>query len=350
MATPGLLTPSVDEVTVPVPRWISLQAELLRNAVADGEPAAMEVLRFAGVTDAAVPLSIETARLAAAKDHWYSDWVDALAHGADRVDTRFEAAADAIHAGDVDTLRRLLEVTPDLATMRSPFPHRQTLIHHVSANGIEIERQYRLPATAVEVLRTLLDAGADPDAVCQSYGGGSGTTPLCLLVSSAGPAAAGTQAGLVEALCHGGASVNGIDDDGLPLWTAITFGYTAAVEALARSGARIDNLCFAAALGDLHLVESAFGPDGRLRPDSKPVGGIGATGPALRQDQLVDYALIWAAAHGRLAVVEFLLTKNPDLTVTEPRFRSSALSAARYHGRDQVVALLEPLTAGRLVR
>jgi hypothetical protein len=167
---------------------------------------------------------------------------------------------------------------------------------------------------------------------------------LCLLVSSAGPAEAGVQAALVEELCLGGARANGIDDDGLPLWTAITFGYTDAAEALARCGARVDNLCFAAALGDFDAVRDCFAADGSLRPDVAPPERIGAQGQLLAPERVVDYALIWAAAHDRRQVVEFLLTKGPDLRVTEPFFHATALGVARYHGNDTMAALLEPLT------
>ncbi|MGH2885041.1 MAG: hypothetical protein ACRDPA_20450 [Solirubrobacteraceae bacterium] len=323
MAVPGFLTPIVEEPKVPVHRWIALQVELLRDADSRGLPDAAAVLRFAGlVPDApdgrADVLDVESARLAIAKDHWYQNLTDAVAHGHDEVDTRFEAAADAIHAGDVDALRRLLDARPALVRMRSPFPHRQTLLHHVAANGIEVERQLQSPANAVDVLRLLIERGADPDATCDSYGGGSGATTMCLLVSSAGPAAAGVQAALVEALCAGGARVDGIDDDGLPLWAAVSFGYTAAAEALARCGARVDNLCFAAALGDIEAVRGFFGTDGVLRDDARPIERIGAHGPRLVLDRMVEYSLIWAAAHDRRQVVEYLLTKNPDLRVTEP--------------------------------
>lgn len=346
MPSTGFLTPVVDERTIPIPRWISLQAELLRRAVADGEPAAARLLHFAGlaVDVPTATLDIDTACLAIAKDHWYADGAEALAQTAGTVDARFEAAADAIQAGDVESLRRLLDAAPELARMRSPFPHHQTLVHHVAANGIEVERQLQSPPNAVEVLRLLLDRGGDPDALCDSYGGGNGSTPLCLLVSSAHPAAAGTEAGLVEELCRGGARVDGLDDDGLPLWTAVTRGHTNAADALARCGARIDNVCFAAALGDLDAVKGYFGADGALRSDVPALTRIGVTGPVLRREHLVEYALIWASAHGRLSVVQFLLTKNPDLRVREPLFRTTALGAARYHGRDDVVALLEPFT------
>jgi hypothetical protein len=344
--TAGFLVPAVQTATVPVERWLSLQADLLRDAVISGEPAAIEVLRFAGMptTPVSVTLDIDAAHLAVAKDHWYADWTDALAHGDDVVDARFEAAAEAIHAGHIGTLRRLVTALPDLVTMHSPFPHRQTLLHHVAANGIEVERQLQSPSNATDILRLLIDRGADPDALCDSYGGGNGATTLCLLVSSSVPATARTQVPLVEELCRARASVNGLDDDGVPLWTAISFGYTQAAEALARGGARVDNLCFAAALGDLESVRHYFDMNGELRADVPRLQRIGTKGSALDPDRIIEYALIWAAMHDRLPVVEFLLTKDPDLRTREPLFRANALGAARHFGHGAIVALLEPLT------
>lgn len=61
-------------------------------------------------------------------------------------------------------------------------------------------------------------------------------------------------------------------------------------------------------------------------------------------DLVVEYALIWAASHGRRPVVEFLLKKDPDLSVTEPLLHSTGLSIARYMGRGDIITLLEPLT------
>jgi hypothetical protein len=329
---------------MPVLQWIALQAELLGDAVARGEAAAAEVLRFAEVEVGVEGgrLDADTARLAVAKDHWYVDWADALAHGQDTVDTRFEAAADAVHDGDLDTLRRLLDEEPALVGMRSPFPHRQTLLHHVAANGVEVERQLRSPPNAIDIMRLLIERGADPDATCDSYGGGNGATTMCLLVSSAHPFAAGVQVHLVEELCRTGARVNGIDDDCMPLWTAVSFGYTSAAEALARCGARVDNLCLAAALGDLDAVRGYFEADGSLRAGAAPVERIGVHGPLLSPELVVEYALIWAASHGRRPVVEFLLTKDPDLRVTEPLFHATAPGIARHRENHEIAALLEP--------
>jgi hypothetical protein len=56
-----------------------------------------------------------------------------------------------------------------------------------------------------------------------------------------------------------------------------------------------------------------------------------------------------AAGHGRSDVVAFLLSKGPDLGVTEPVYGSTAIGAARHRhpaagrpdGCPEIVALLE---------
>lgn len=135
--------------------------------------------------------------------------------------------------------------------------------------------------------------------------------------------------------------MDGLDDDGAPLCTAIAFGYTEAAEALVRCGARVDNIAFAAALGRLADVRAYFDPDGRLaRPPARSAERLGLYGPPLEPGRLVDYALIYAALHGRRDVVGFLLDKQPDLSFTEPLFHSTAAGAAKWAGNDEIVALL----------
>jgi hypothetical protein len=129
----------------------------------------------------------------------------------------------------------------------------------------------------------------------------------------------GCRLALVTALCRGGANPNGLDDDGLPLWTAITWGYPAAAEALARCGARVDNLVFAAALGDLPRVKTSLASHTGHAADQVRSGQrIGANGPVLDPEHMIEYALIYAAGHGRGDVVKLLLTRNPDLSVRDP--------------------------------
>ena len=59
---------------------------------------------------------------------------------------------------------------------------------------------------------------------------------------------------------------------------------------------------------------------------------IGPDGPALEPDHMLEYALIYASGHARVAVVEFLLSQGPDLTVKEPWWGATALGIARYDG------------------
>ncbi len=194
------------------------------------------------------------------------------------------------------------------------------MLHHVAANGIEVERQLQSPPNATQIMRLLLERGAEPDALCTIYG--NHDTALDLLVSSAVPATAGVQAALVDELCRGGALVNGPGDDGLPLWTAISFGYTEAAEALVRCGARVDSLVLSAALGDLDAVIRYFEPGAATDPP-------------------VDHALVEAALHRRRDVVAFLLDHGPDLSFREPRFGATALGAARYAGDPAIMQLIE---------
>jgi len=143
-------------------------------------------------------------------------------------------------------------------------------------------------------------------------------------------------------LCAAGANANGRDDDGAPLWAASTFGYTAAVDALVRCGVRLDNLVLAAAAGDLAAVCANFDGAGRLEP-IPTWGRARIPGGKLDVNHVLEYALIQAALHGRRAVVEFLLAKNPDLTLREPNWNATALGAARWANHGDVVALIEPL-------
>jgi hypothetical protein len=334
--------PEVRSQTLPLREVLEREASALIDAHAARQPAAAELLRLHGGGRKtpeeelfARALTVGQARGVVASLHRFKGWSDVLAQGDELVDPLFESAADAIVAGDAAALRALLARAPSLSTARSPYPHRSTLLHYVAANGVEEMRQWQSPPNAVEIARLLLDAGADPDATCPCYG--PADTPLYLLVTSGHPAGAGTQAALVEVLCQAGARPNGRDDDGWPLWEAIKCQYKPAAEALARSGARIDNLLFAAAVGDLPATRACFDPSGALK---KTWGRARAVEGKLPLDQLLEWALIWAAAMGQTEVVRFLLEKSPDQKVTEPFWGATALEAARFHGRTEVVALL----------
>src|SRR5262249_5522875 len=100
-----------------------------------------------------------------AKAHGFANWpnfavhLEGLAHTHSPV-SNFATVGDAIVNGDAATLRSLLQAHPELVQARSAREHRSTLLHYVSANGVEDFRQ-KTPKNIVEITKLLLDAGAD---------------------------------------------------------------------------------------------------------------------------------------------------------------------------------------------
>ena len=117
----------------------------------------------------------------------------------------FESAVDAIVAGDLAGLATLLTSEPGLAHERSTREHRSTLLHYVSANGVEDYRQ-KTPVNIVQITKLLLDAGADVDAESEAYGGRS--TTLGLTATSYHPEAAGVQLNLLQLLIDASATID----------------------------------------------------------------------------------------------------------------------------------------------
>src|SRR5271154_1092415 len=167
--------------------------------------------------------------------------------------SKFEAAADAIVAGDFATLQQLLREDPDLVRARSPREHGATLLHYVSANGIEGYRQ-KTPQNIVEITRMLLQAGAEIDATANVYGGGA--TALGLSATSVHPERAGVQEELLRTLLEYGAIMDqpaaGANRQSIVV-ACLANGRPKAAEFLAARGARLD-LASAAALGHLDLA------------------------------------------------------------------------------------------------
>jgi hypothetical protein len=195
-------------------------------------------------------LSLDDAQLAIARNYDFLDW-SALVDFVDAVSREgpvheFEAAVEAVVAGDLGSLQDALRRDPALVHVRSsrvccfdPPVHRATLLHYIAANGVEAYRQ-KTPGNAVEIARALLVAGAEPDALADMYG--TPCTTMSMLVSSSHPAAAGLQVALTELLLDFGAAIEGRGGGkwGRPLFTALTFGMGDVAKLLAERGARID--------------------------------------------------------------------------------------------------------------
>ena len=288
------------------------------------------------------PFGLSDAQFLIARAHGFASWAVFSGHLDERAYSgsearEFETAADAVVTGDLTTLDALLATNPSLVRARSPRMHRATLLHYVAANGVEDFRQ-KSPANAVAIARRLLTAGAEADALAETYGGGNDQTTMNLIVSSTHPDEAGVQTLLVDVLLDFGAAINGLNDDGSPLMTALAFNYPAAAEALARRGARVDTVLTAAALGDVEKVRHMVLEGGTLR------GDVPLTAPSwmhLGHDPRahVALALVWACRFSRAPVVELLLEKGVDANSADTD-RMTALHWAAASGRLELIDLL----------
>jgi ankyrin repeat protein len=324
------------------------QAESLLAGHRDADPAALDLFhrrhpRFldekikwrpkfipdSEIRDAA--LSLDDARLAMARYYDFLDW-PSLAAYAEAVSQEgpvfeFESAVEAVVNGDVTALEDALRRDSGLVRARSnriccfdPPVHRATLLHYVSANGVEGYRQ-KTPPNAVEIARALLKAGAEPDALADMYG--AECTTMDMLVSSSHPAEAGLQVPLVELLLDFGAALEGRGTRkwGGPLLTALAFGMSDAAKTLAKRGARID-LPAAAGRG---LVDDAA----RLLPSADA--------------EARHRALSLAAQHGHSEVVRLLLDAGEDpnrYNLEGNHAHSTPLHQAVLTGNEAVVRLL----------
>lgn len=317
-------------------------------------------------------LGLDDARLALARWYDFQDWPALSAYAQTVGDPRspvfrFESAVEAVIAGNAGALLAWLREDPELPRARStrithfdPPVHRATLLHYIAANGVEGYRQ-KTPANAVEILKMLLEWGAEADALADLYGGQY--TTMSMLVSSCHPAQAGVQVALVETLLDFGAALEarGSEQWGSPLRTALVFGYRDAADALVRRGARVDRLEVAAGLGRvaesreklasadaaerhralalaaLHghaeivrlLLDAGEDPD-RYNPE-----GLHAHGTPLHH----------AALGGHEEVVRLLVERGARLDIEDRIYRATPLGWALHEGRSEIAAYLRHAAA-----
>jgi uncharacterized protein len=159
----------------------------------------------------------------------------------DPADPHAEAAVAAIRSGDVAALVQVLAEAPNLAGAPVPGYQGRTLLH------VATDWPGYLP-NAPEIVRVLIEHGADPN-----HRGGNNTTgetPLHWAASS-------DDVDVARALLDGGADPEAPDGSiGSPLDNAIGYSCWHVAELLAASGARIDKLWHAAALGRLDRLET----------------------------------------------------------------------------------------------
>jgi ankyrin repeat protein len=269
--------------------------------------------------------ALTDAQLVIAREHGFESWpkfakhIESLARKGSPV-AKFELAADAIIAGDAATLQSLLGTNPELIRARSARVHQATLLHYIGANGVENYRQ-KTPQNAVAITEILLNAGAEVDALADTYGKG---TTLGLVATSNHPWRAGVQIKLMETLLDHGAAVDGVPGSWNPLISALHNGRPEAAEFLAQRGARLD-LEGAAGVGRLDLVEGYFDENGNLQANATKAQ--------------METGFLWACGYGRNNVVNFLLKKGVDLHAHDAS-GLTGLHRAVIGGRLDIIKLL----------
>jgi hypothetical protein len=191
------------------------------------------------------------------------------------------AVVDAIHLGDVGSLRRILHDHPDLGAARiGDGAQSRTLLHVVT------DWPGHFP-NGGEVVVVLTRAGADVHA---PFVGRHAETPLHWAASS-------DDVEVLDALLDAGADLEadgGVVAGGTPLTDATAFAQWQAARRLVERGAQVTSFD-AAALGYLDLVKELF-------PHSA----------AHDEDELGN--AMWAACHGgQKAVAVYLLARGADL-------------------------------------
>ena len=275
-------------------------------------------------TKGGAPPLLADAQFFLAREHGFLSWpkfaeqVRALENTQSEV-TNFEAAVDAIIAGDEQALAALLRKDPALAGARSLRDHHSTLLHYCSANGVEDFRQ-RTPENIVAIARMLLDAGAAANAESEAYGGGS--TTLMLTATSGHPERMGVQIPLMELLMERGSAIDGREST---VNACLRNGRRAAAEFLAARGGRLD-LEGACGVGAMDAVQAFFAQDG------------GRKSSATAQ-QLAD-GFGWGCEFGRLNVVEFLLQHGVHAGTTLRTDGVTPLHWAALGGHVEIVKLL----------
>jgi ankyrin repeat protein len=269
--------------------------------------------------------TVADAQLVIAREHGFESWPKFAKHieGLIRetsITSKFERAADAIANGDAGALARLLSESPSLIRSRSARVHRGTLLHYVGANGVENYRQ-KTPRNAIEILKILLRARAEVDAVADMY---HRDTTLGLVATSIFPERAGVQMELMQTLLDAGASIDA-PGGGSIVNACLANGRGEAADFLAKRGASLD-LEGAAGVGRLDIVEGFFNPDRSLRS--------GAT------KEQMNSGFSWACEYGRTDVVDFLLKMGMQVDARLRPHGQTGLHWAAYGAHPAIVKLL----------
>jgi ankyrin repeat protein len=212
------------------------------------------------------------------------------------------ATIAAIRAGDLAALQRLLGDNPGLAASRLKIAKGRTPLHVVTdwpgyfPNGPRIAR-------------LLIDAGADVNdrGADSEYG----ETPLHWAASS-------DDVDVAAVLIDGGADIEMPNGSiGTPLDNAIGYACWHVARLLVASGAKVDALWHAAALGMLDRLDELLADD------------------SLATSEKINQAFWHACAGGQRRAAELLLDRGAEMSWVPDYAEGTALDAARRGGTRQ---------------
>jgi len=207
---------------------------------------------------------------------------------------------EAIHKGGVESLKRLLEENPGLATARLGDPDEckgmsRSLLH------VATDWPGHFPNGA-RIVAALIAAGAEVNA---RFTGPHTETPLHWAASS-------DDVAVLDALLDAGANIEALGaviGGGTPLADAVAFGQWRAARRLVERGART-TLWQAAALGLMDRVENHFGGDS---PSALASWSPRPPQPDAPPPDEITHAF-WCACHGgQQQSAEYLLGRGADL-------------------------------------
>ncbi len=272
-----------------------LSKELVRAAKA-GEPSAVERLRATSA-----PATLAGAQLAIAREYGFASWAR-LKRDVER--------REILDARDADRLRTMLAAEPDLSwtTMEhwGDHPNGASPLGYVAMLRYDTARgAWRDLEGTGSIARALIAAGAPVDGQP-----GDRETPLITAASYG-------DAEVARVLIETGADIEARATDdagGVPGGTALlhaaVFGMTPVVDVLIAAGAQVHGIEEAAAAGDV-----TGWLDDRTPPDA-----------ALR-------ALVMAAHHQRLDVIDRLIAAGVPVDGIDPAFGGHPLRTAAGEGR-----------------
>lgn len=270
--------------------------ELLRAAKNGDENACARLTRFSENVE------LSAAQLAIAREYGFASWPKLKSE----VERR-----DILNQRDLPRLQRMLEAEPALASeqMEHWCDHRHGVapLNYIAMIRFDAPRlglEGDLPGTGA-IAQALVSAGAPVDGEI-----GDAETPLITAASYG-------DAEVAQVLIHSGADIDALSAQdsggvggGSALIHAAVFGMTDVLDRLVAAGARVRSIEEAAAAGDI---------TDWLTPET-PL-----------QDRL--RALIFAADHERLDVIDQLLAVGTPIDATDETFSRQALRVAAEHGR-----------------